>query len=134
VIVRFVDIAGMDDHHCLNFQVLFNIFLLHVIFYLVFLKYIIFFSVYDGVVYDVFTTQQSPLILNELTGHQKRPRYMALEIHVLAWDRHTSVAGLNLLMESHYWITYLWCYHQLQTFTHSGASWSYGCLDIQLPM
>ena len=44
--------------------------------------------------------EQSPLILSELTEHKKNPRYMTLEIQVLAWDRHKNVVGLNRLMGS----------------------------------
>jgi len=33
-----------------------------------------------------------------LTEHKKRPWHMTLEIHVLVWDRHKNVAGLNWLM------------------------------------
>ena len=43
--------------------------------------------------------EQSPLILSELTEHKKKPRYMMLEIQVLAWDRHKDVVGLNRLMD-----------------------------------
>ena len=32
--------------------------------------------------------------------HKKRPQHIALEIQVLALDRHTSVVGLNWLMRS----------------------------------
>ena len=31
---------------------------------------------------------------------KKRPRHMALEILVLAWDRHNNLSGLNWLMRS----------------------------------
>ena len=43
--------------------------------------------------------EQSPLILSELTEHKKKPRYMMLEIQVLAWDRHKDVVVLNRLMD-----------------------------------
>ena len=37
---------------------------------------------------------------SSLTEHNKRPQHMALEIQVLAWDRHTLVAGLTGYIES----------------------------------
>jgi hypothetical protein len=44
--------------------------------------------------------EQSLLILIKLAEHKNRPRYMTLEIQVLAWDRHNNVVGLILLMWS----------------------------------
>ena len=38
--------------------------------------------------------------LHRFASTQKRPRYMTLEIQVLAWDRHNNVVGLILLMSS----------------------------------
>lgn len=50
--------------------------------------------------------EQSPLILNWLTSltHTHTNTYnnniMRLEIHLLAWDRHTNVAGIKRLIRS----------------------------------
>ena len=49
--------------------------------------------------HQVQQNEQSPLILSELTEHKKKPRYMMLEIQVLAWDRHKDVVVLNRLMD-----------------------------------
>jgi hypothetical protein len=38
--------------------------------------------------------------LMPFTPKKKRPGHMALEILLLAWDRHKNVAGLNQLMGS----------------------------------
>jgi hypothetical protein len=36
----------------------------------------------------------------ETIEQEKEPRHMALEIHILAWNRHKHVVGLNRLMGS----------------------------------
>jgi hypothetical protein len=46
---------------------------------------------------NINKNEQTPLPLNSL-NIQKGPRNMTLQIQVLAWDRHNSVAGLNPLM------------------------------------
>ena len=39
-------------------------------------------------------------LLPQIIEHKKRPRHMTLDIQVLAWNRHKTVAELNLLMGS----------------------------------
>ena len=42
--------------------------------------------------------EQSPFAIIE--HNRETPRHMTKEIHILAWDGHKHVAGLNRLMES----------------------------------
>jgi len=50
--------------------------------------------------YQYQQNKQSPLTITHWT--QKRPWHMALEIQVLAWDRHKNVEGLNRLIGSQF--------------------------------